>query len=230
MSSILFITLTWPHAYVWMTDCQTVFVAALFQRSHALCRPESCWGISGAAVTLLQSQPHRLHEPDWGQLQLLSSDLGHLLSLLRWIQSSSPVHRLHDSVCSSDIELCNSNNAPFPITAVWSSVCLLGFLLTPEASVCVCLCLTCRWLYARAVCVCNCMFPRWCRLTWCTIWSSAARPPCTETLSTFPSTSSTRSAAAPTPTARPSTLLRRLSRTTASQRRYRGGDREALLH
>lgn len=79
-----------------------------------------------------------------------------------------------------------------------------------------------------AVFVCICMCPRWCRLTGCTIWSSAAQPQCMETPSTCRLMSSTLWEAAPTPTARPSSSSRRWSRTIVKRRRYRLGSRKAF--
>lgn len=78
--------------------------------------------------------------------------------------------------------------------------------------------------------ICICMCPRWCRLTGCTIWSSAAQPQCMETPNICPLTSSTRWVAAPIPMARPSTSLKRWSRTNVKPIRYLLEGREAYTH
>lgn len=151
-------------------------------------------------LTVCPLTPHLT--PNWPLLVLI-------IILICWV---------HDSVSSFDSELANSNTAPFNTSTVSHSLSLYTYLLV--YCMCVCRLLSYRWLYVCAMFVCICMYPRWCRLTGCTIWSSAAQPQCMETLSICLLMSSTLWVAAPTPTARPSTSSRRWSRITVKQKRY----------
>lgn len=72
------------------------------------------------------------------------------------------------------------------------------------------------WLW---LCVCVWNWIRWCSLMGCVIWYSAVLPPSTETHRNSPLMSSIQRVAAPIPMARPSTSLRKLSGTSAQQRR-----------